>query len=60
LPRIRRDKARLWEGVIEIFTDQGGLDDRLAIMNERRNNALWIELQIFRIVLLGLKQIDLN
>jgi hypothetical protein len=41
-------------------TPQGArLHDRPAVVHQRRHQAFWIELEVFRIVLLTAKQVDL-
>ena len=58
LGRVFRHQRRFGKCLVEVLADQRRFDDRHAVVHERRHHALRIELEVGRIVLLGLEQVD--
>jgi hypothetical protein len=46
------------EDLVEIFADDGRLDDGVSVMDESRNDRLWIEQHVGRVKLLTLQDVD--
>jgi hypothetical protein len=45
---LRRKKGRRRENLVDVLADHRGLEDHLAVVHQRRNNAVRVELQVFR------------
>ena len=58
LARIVRRQRRLGEDLIEVIEDQRGFPDRHAVVDQRRHNAVRVEPQVRRIVLVSAQRHD--
>ena len=48
LVRIIRHQRRKWKRLVEVLDDDCGFYDHLAIMDERRDDRIWVDLAVFR------------
>ncbi len=53
-----RAQRRIGKGLVEIFADRAALVQRPAVMDQRRDHAERIDLQIFRRMMLHLRHVD--
>ncbi len=59
-PLIRRIRAQRWIGIglVEIFADGAAFMQRLAVVDQRRDHAVRIDLEIFRRMMLQPRHVD--
>ncbi len=46
--------------LVEIFHDHGGIDDRRAVVDDRRHDAVRIELQVIGLQLIAGEEVELH
>ena len=57
--RARREAPGSGDDLVEIFDDDGGIDDDVAVVIERRHDAIGIEREIVGLELVAGKQVEL-
>src|ERR1700753_1777130 len=57
---VRRSgpQRRIGKALVEIFADRAALVQRPAVMDQGRDHAEWVDLEIFRRVVLHLRHVD--